>query len=100
LLASAYPVRRIWEVNQPGYDGEQVVDLSTGGNKLLVFRNATLDVEMQSLREGEFTLLQTLADGQDFATACEQALTREPDFDVPGNFRHHIVQGTLVDCWL
>ena len=35
LLASDYPVFRIWQVNQAGYVGEDTVDLAMGGVRLL-----------------------------------------------------------------
>ena len=96
LLASDYPILRIWQVNQAGYTGEQIVDLDAGGVRLLLIRNHTLDVEIQSLEAGEFTLLQTLAEGRDFATACAHALETQPDYDLPLSFRRHIVQGTWI----
>jgi hypothetical protein len=38
LLASPYPVDRIWEVNQPGRDGDTSVCLGTGETHLVVAR--------------------------------------------------------------
>lgn len=97
LLASGYPVLRIWQVNQEDYAGDQTVDLEEGGVRLLILRNAELEVEIQALQGGEFAFLQTLAEGRPFAEACECALETQPDFDLPAGFRRHIVQGTLVD---
>ena len=97
LLASDYPILRIWQVNQTDYEEDQTVALSDGGVRLLLLRNSNLDVEIQPLAEGEFALLQALAEGCDFAGACEQALAVQADVDVPASFRRHLLQGTLVD---
>ena len=96
LLASVYPVLHIWQVNQDDYKGEQTVDLAAGGHKLLVIRR-DLDIEIHQLEEGEYALLQALADDHDFASACSQALAVQPDYDVAAGFRQHVVHGTLVD---
>jgi hypothetical protein len=97
LLASEYPILRIWQVNQADYEGDQTVALDAGEDRLLVIRNTRLDVEIQPLEAGEFTLLLALAEACDFATACERALQVQTDYDVPAGFRRHVIQGTLVD---
>lgn len=96
LLESAFPILRIWQVNQDGYRGDPTVDLAEGGVKLLVFRRETLDIEFQPLEDGEFSLLRALAGGCDFATACERAMAAQPDFDLPARFSRHVLQGVLV----
>ncbi len=97
LLSSDYPTLRIWQVNQANYEGEQTVNLDAGKDRLLVIRNTHLDVEIQPLEAGEFTLLLALAEGCDFATACERALQVQADYAVPAGFQCHVVQNTLVD---
>ncbi|NJN47973.1 MAG: DUF2063 domain-containing protein [Candidatus Competibacteraceae bacterium] len=96
LMASVYPVLRIWQVNQDHFEGDQSVNLDSGGVQLLVIRRH-LNVEIHPLTEGEYVLLQALADNLDFTTACEQALERQPDFNLPASFQHHVAQGTLID---
>ncbi|MCP5423950.1 MAG: putative DNA-binding domain-containing protein [Gammaproteobacteria bacterium] len=96
LLSSTFPILRIWQVNQEGYHGDQSVDLNAGGVELLVIRQRNMDVEIQNLSAGDCALLRALRDGQDFATACEQAMTAQPDFDIPAGFRRHVAQGALV----
>ena len=39
LVASAFPILRIWQVNQPDYEGDDRVDLDAGGDALLVRRD-------------------------------------------------------------
>ena len=96
LLSSDYPILRIWQVNQPGYQGDDTVDLSEGGVRLLVIRR-DITVEIQPLSQGDFALLQTLAAGKTFETACNAALIAEPDVDLTGSLRRHVQNATLVD---
>jgi hypothetical protein len=100
LLASDYPVLRIWQVNQPAQTGEPVVDLAAGGDPLLIYRDSDLEVVMQPLAAGEFALLQALAAGRNFADACAEALTVQPDGDLPAWFRRQLGQGTLSEFYL
>lgn len=96
LLESAFPILRIWQVNQDDHAGDSAVDLREGGIKLLIVRRENLDIEFQSLEGGEFSLLDTLAGNGDFATACERAMAAQPTLDLPGCFRRHILRGALV----
>jgi hypothetical protein len=96
LLESAFPILRIWQVNQDDYSGDSTVDLTEGGVKLLAIRRENLDIEFQSLEDGEFSLLRALAEHCDFATACERALAAQPTLDLPVCFRRHVLQGALV----
>lgn len=96
LVASSFPLLRIWQIYQEGYGSDSTVDLAEGGIRLLVFRRENLDIEFQPLPDGEFRLLCALAKGDDFATACEQSMAAQPDFDLPAGFRRHVLQGALV----
>jgi Putative DNA-binding domain len=57
LCRSKYPILKIWEVNQPGYEGTQVVNLDEGGEALFIFRN-NLDLRIDKLNDIEFFCLQ------------------------------------------
>ncbi len=96
LLESPFPILRIWRINQADDPEDSPVDLAEGGVKLLVFRRETLDIEFQPLEDGEFSLLRALAEGCDFAAACERAMVAQPDFDLPARFGRHVLQGVLV----
>lgn len=37
-VSSPFPILRIWQVNQPGWEGDEQVDLDTGANYLCVHR--------------------------------------------------------------
>lgn len=96
LLASPYPVHSIWQVNQAGYEGDATVNLDAGAVRLLIERRDGR-IEVQPLTTGEWSLLRALADDQDFATACDRALDREPGFDLGTALQRLIVQSTLAD---
>lgn len=96
LLASDYPVLRIWQVNQPNYTGDPTVTLTEGGVQMLVIRRC-LEIELVALEAGEYTLLTVLFEEFNFAAACQQALAAQPDFNLSECFRRHVSRGTLVD---
>lgn len=89
-IASPYPVLRIWEVNQEGYAGEDTVDLAEGGVQLLVIRRG-IEVLLEPLEPGEFALLQALAQGLPFASACGAALAAQSDIDLPVCLQGHVL---------
>ncbi|HLE93254.1 MAG TPA: putative DNA-binding domain-containing protein [Sulfuricaulis sp.] len=94
LITSAYPVLRIWEVNQQGYEGDSTVSLDEGGVSLLVIRRS--EVEIEALSTGELALLSAIAAGRPFALAAEAALDAEPDLDLSAALARHVRLGTLV----
>ena len=96
LLASPYPVQRIWQVNQPDYRDDNSVDLASGGVNLLIRRH-DYSVELQPVSPGEFAVLSRIAQGGRFASACEAALTTEPQFDAGAFLQKFILGGILVD---
>lgn len=97
LLASAFPVHRIWKVNQPEWEGDQSVDLKAGGVGLLVRRGGGFGTDLQPLEAGEFVALQAMSRGLTLAQACDVAAIVEPSVDVAGVLRSHVGRATLVD---
>ncbi len=95
LLASTYPILRIWQANQPDYTGDHSVNLDEGGVKLLVIRHQ--DVEIMPLTDGDYALLAAFASGMPFAEAAQAVLDAQADFDLTGALARHVQQATLVD---
>jgi Uncharacterized protein conserved in bacteria len=95
LVASDYPILRIWQVNQPDYVGDATVDLSEGGVNLLVIRRS-LKIERETLSAGEYVLLKALAEGRIIGYASAYALDVEPALDLPACLRRHVARHTLV----
>jgi Putative DNA-binding domain len=96
LLASDFPVVRIFEINQEGFDGDTSVDLAEGGVRALVIRRG-LTVYVEPLAAGEAELLAALAGQQPLAAAVQAALAVQPEFDLTGTLAGHLRRGTLVD---
>ncbi len=63
LLQSDYPVQRIWTVNQPGYSGDQRVQLDAGGVSLLVQRQGAT-IQLVPLTRPVYQLLEMAAQGR------------------------------------
>lgn len=95
LLASDYPVLRIWQVNQPDYKGDASVDLAEGGVRLLVVRPLQ-EVEIENLGAGDDALLRAFAAGRDFEQASHAALAAQPDYDMAAALRRHVARGVIT----
>ena len=96
LLRSTYPLRRIWQVSQPDYEGEQAVALDSGSDHLLLRRDG-FDPVVESVTAAEFALLDTLRGGDSLASACLAAQSHLLDFDVSACLQRRIGDATLVD---
>ncbi|MGH8769900.1 MAG: DNA-binding domain-containing protein [Burkholderiales bacterium] len=99
LLASNYPVFRIWQTNQPHYAGDGRVDLGEGEVKLLLQRPEYV-VELVSLSAGGYALLHAVAAGQDFSAAVTDALAAEPEFDPNSFLPEQVGHKVIVDFML
>lgn len=99
LLDSPYPVLRIWQVNQPGHDGEQAVDLGSGGDRLLLIRRG-LAVEIEPLSGAGYSLLSACSAGLTLGAALERALALDPAFDLDAFLQRHMPAGTFSDFQL
>lgn len=95
LLASPWPVHRLWELNQPGVEWDEDFDIESGGVRLLV-RRTGFEVELEPLEDGAFVLLDALAGGASLGEACERALDGHPDFDVGAALRRDLLAGVLL----
>lgn len=95
LLTTKYPVLRIWQINQPDYEGNDLVSLDEGGDYLLVIRR-NYEIEIERLSAGEFVLLRELAHRRTVCYACEHALAMQPDLDLTARLRSHVMRQTLT----
>jgi len=94
LLASHYPVLRIWQVNQDDWAGEPAVDLAEGGVRLLILRQG-VEVAFLPLGAGELAWLRGLARGMTLFEAQRLAVRREPDFDLGAALQRLLAQGAF-----
>src|SRR5271166_3198172 len=62
LVASQWPIERIWHANQPEGDPETTIDLDAGGTRLLVYRSGDR-VIIRSIEESTFAFLDAISRG-------------------------------------
>jgi hypothetical protein len=80
LLASPWPIHRIWRANQPASE-DVTVDLRAGGATLEVRRLGD-EVVFRALGPGPFSFRRTLGEGMSLGAATEQAVRADPGFDL------------------
>jgi hypothetical protein len=95
LLKSDFPIHRIWEVNQPGFEDEGTIDLAEGGALLLVRRNG-FAIEIVSLERAEFAFLSAFAAGLSLGEAVASALAVEPHFDAAQSLYRRFSDSTVA----
>jgi hypothetical protein len=88
MLASAYPLFRIWEVHQDDYQGEIAVDLGSGAEHIIVYR-PQYRVTVAKLTRGESAFLGAVGQGGLLGAALEQALAADAGFDLAAS----------LQCW-
>jgi hypothetical protein len=95
LVASRYPILRLWQVNQPHFDGDDQVMLDEGANALLIRRDEH-GIALESLDRGEFAWLSALAAGAALGTAIDAALEADAAFDLGTALSKHIAAATIA----
>jgi hypothetical protein len=95
LLASPFPILRIWQVNQPGHEGDHHVDLGEGADTLLVTRSSH-GIAIDRIGKGEHALLGALAANATLGVAATRATAVEPEFDLAEALRRHVANHTVV----
>lgn len=70
LLASAFPIKQIWTINQNNYLGDEGVDLAAGAVHLIIWCDTHLHIDELSL--AEWTLLQRISQQLTLAEIAEQ----------------------------
>jgi len=95
LVVSDHPVLRIWQVHQPGFEGDGSVAFDGVRNHLVVRRDAGA-VVIERLPAGDFALLRALGDGADLAAALDAAMDADATFDLGPALRAFIAGRTLA----
>ncbi|MGH8548870.1 MAG: DNA-binding domain-containing protein [Methylococcales bacterium] len=96
LMASDYPVLRIWQVNLEAWPGDRTVNLDEGGVHLLIQRRED-SITVESLAAGDYRLLERLNHGERLADAIAAVVSVEPDFDPGGALGRFVSRGVLAD---
>ncbi len=95
LVESRYPILRIWQVNQPDFEGSPEIDLDAGGESLLVARGER-GIDIERLEPGAAALLRGFAAGESLAVAASLASAADPSFDLTAALRRHVASQVLV----
>jgi hypothetical protein len=94
LLASPWPIDRIWRANQPDA-GDATVDLAAGRARLEVRRSGD-EVGFRSLDPAPWAFRASLRAGRPLETAAAAALALDPGFDLAEALHALLVEGVLT----
>ncbi|MEE9300841.1 MAG: DNA-binding domain-containing protein [Alphaproteobacteria bacterium] len=75
LVASPFPIDRIWRANRD--ESDETIDLGLGAARLLIRRSADAP-EFAAIAETDFTLLKAITDGTQLGAAFERMLAVDP----------------------
>jgi hypothetical protein len=95
LLASRWPLGRIWQVHQDDHDDEFDVDLAAGPDRIVVHR-PRWRVQVRSLARGDYRFLEAAAAGKTLAEALESAAGADPGFDASLALARWVDAGVLT----
>jgi Putative DNA-binding domain len=101
LIASSFPVLRIWQVNQPDYRGDMRVNFDAQPDQLRILREpdgSALErgVALERVSACEFAWLAALLGGAALTAAIELARGADADFDLGGALHRFIGDGTIT----
>jgi len=96
LLVTDHPASAIWQAHQEGAPEEINIDMDSGGDNLLVFRNQLI-TEIISIDSGSLHWLKQLQQGIPMGAATESTLAVHADFDLATTLRRWLAQGVLID---
>jgi hypothetical protein len=94
LLASPWPIDRIWRANQPDV-ADATVDLAAGGVRLEIRRLGD-EIVFRSLEPAPFAFRSVLVAGRALEVAATAALALDPGFDLAGALRALLADGVLT----
>jgi hypothetical protein len=97
LVASGYPIDRIWRANQPGADPDVRIGLGDGGVRLLVHRDRDGDAAWLRLSSAAFLFVHALRKPLPVAEAWARASEEDPGFNGAGLLAALFDAGLLID---
>jgi uncharacterized protein len=95
LLASRWPLGRIWQVHQDDYAGPVDVDLASRPDRIVVHR-PRWRVEVRSVAPGDFRFLEAVQAGTMLDAALEAAIVADPAFDASLALARWVDAGVLT----
>jgi hypothetical protein len=95
LMESRWPLARLWDVHQPGFDGEFNVDFDAGPDRVLVYR-PLFRVEVVGLDAGSFAFLGAAQSGASVGAAFARAREADPNFTLDARLRQWVGDRVIV----
>ena len=95
LVASQFPILRIWQVNQDGAKEDERVSLDEGSVAVLVRRDSH-GISLTRIGAGEHTWLAALAAGASLGAAIDAAQDVDATFDLGSTLRERIADATIA----
>jgi len=95
LIASPWPLARIWEVHQDRYRGDASVDFESGPGRFLVLR-PRWHVTLESLTAGDYHFLTEAKRGAMLGEALEAAAATDSEFDAANALARWIGKGVVT----
>jgi hypothetical protein len=99
LVATGYPVIRIWRANQPEVPVPETIDLGSAADLILV-RRAAANIELIALPPAQFAFLQAISQSAPLAAAIDAALTVDAAFDAGQALRRCVALGVLTGAFI
>jgi len=96
LLASDWPLARIWTVHQDDFEGGIDIDLDAGPDRVLIHR-PHWRVQVLALGPGDYRLLESALAGATLGRALEAAVEDDPAFDPAAGLARWVEVGVIVD---
>lgn len=95
LIASRFPIKKIWETNQVNFKGDICINLDvSAGDKVFVYFKNYL-VEIVSINELTFLMLELFDNQTPFGVALELLQNRFPTENIPQIFAFALHRGWL-----
>jgi hypothetical protein len=95
LVSSTYPIADIWNLAVHGDEKSGNLDISSGGQQLLVARR-NMEIEFQQMTAAEYAFVSRLAQHCALADCVETAMELDPGFDVASCLARQFSLGNLV----
>ncbi|NES06068.1 MAG: DUF2063 domain-containing protein, partial [Okeania sp. SIO2F4] len=90
---------RIWEINQPDYQGDEIVSLDEGGVKIFLWRQ-NYDMRIDLPNDEEWELLTAFQGNYPFEIICEKLVDVEPQVDVGVLLPLFVQRGWITDFYI
>jgi len=95
LVASQWPIERIWHANQPDGDNDAVIDLDAGGARLLVFWRSDR-VVINGIEESAHAFLHAIVQGARLSAATIAGRRVAPAFNSTATLDFLFAEGLIV----